>query len=133
MRLVSALLAALSLTLFAGSGVRAEDSGTLAWTIKPLTLYEGPGIAYSVLGAVEGKIRLRVDRCTYQWCQIHVGRDRGWVSRSDLNFGQYPRAPWSGPVLQYPSGGPGEVCLYEGHNYTGDSLCLKSGSVSRLS
>jgi hypothetical protein len=33
-------------------------------------------------------------------------------------------------VLQYPSGGPGEVCLYEGHNYTGDSLCLKSGSVS---
>ncbi len=123
-------LAGLLLIALGGPALSAE-TGTLAWTLKPLTVFEGPGTAYDVLGDVEGKIRLRVDRCTYQWCQVHTARVRGWVPRGELNFGQYPRAPWSGPVFNYKSGGPGEICLYEGRNYTGDALCATSGTVVR--
>ena len=82
----------------------------------------------NIAGDIEGKERLRVDRCTYRWCRVHLGSVHGWVSRDALSFGQEPRGPWTGPVLNYKTGGPGLICLFEGRNYTGDSLCYPSGT-----
>jgi uncharacterized protein YraI len=132
MRSVLFRLAALAgLLLACGATASAEETGTLAWTISDLTVYEGPGTAYDVLGGVPGKIHVRVDRCTYQWCQIHDASTHGWVWRDDLSFGTEPRGPFTGPILKYKSGGPGTVCLFEGHDYSGASICMHSGAVSR--
>jgi hypothetical protein len=131
MRFTSALLLAFSLLVFAAGGARAEETGTLAWTTRPLTLYEGPGRSYEILGNVGSQLRLRVDRCTYQWCQIHTDGARGWVWRMALNFGQYPIPLWARPTDGYKWGGPGQVCLFEGRNFTGASLCLRSGQRSK--
>jgi hypothetical protein len=53
---------------------------------------------------------------------------RGWVPRDSLSFGQEPRGPFTGPRLNYKYGGPGEICLYEGRNYTGAAVCMTSGT-----
>lgn len=122
---------ALSLALIAGfaAPAGAVQTGTPAWTLKPLVLLEGPGNAYDVTGEVEAEARVYVDRCSKLWCQIHVGKQRGWVDLYALAFGQEARPPLSGPRLNYKQGGPGSVCLYEGRNFTGASLCAASGFV----
>lgn len=124
---------ALSLALLFGFAVPASaiQTGTPAWTLKPLTLMEGPGYAYDVTGAVEAEARVYVDRCSKTWCQIHVHGQRGWVDLYALAFGQRPQPPFSGPRLNYKGGGPGTVCLYEGRNFTGNALCAGSGYVVR--
>lgn len=122
---------ALSCALLLGlaAPAAAVQTGTPAWTLKPLTLMEGPGNAYDVTGEVEAEARVYVDRCSRQWCQIHSGHQQGWVDLYALAFGQEPRPPLSGPRLDLKKGGPGTICLYEGANFTGDSLCAGSGFV----
>jgi hypothetical protein len=122
---------ALSLALLCGFALPAAalETGTPAWSLRPLTLLEGPGNAYDVTGEVAAEQRVYVDRCSKLWCQIHVGKARGWVDLYALGFGQEPRPPLSGPRLNLKKGGPGQVCLYEGRNFTGNSLCAKSGFV----
>lgn len=109
----------------------AVETGTPAWTIHDLTVYEGPGLEYDVVGDVSGDLQLRVDRCTYRWCRILTGSLSGWVSRDALSFGRHPRGPFTGPRLDYKYGGPGLACLYEGPNYSGDYVCLPSGTYRR--
>lgn len=106
----------------------AVETGTPAWSIRDLTVFEGPGAAYDIVGDIAGESRLRVDRCTYRWCRVRMGSVGGWVPRDALSFGQGPQGPFSGPKLNYGAGGPGLICLYEGRNYTGDSLCYGSGA-----
>ncbi len=124
---------ALSLAMLLGLALPAAavQTGTPAWTLKALTLMEGPGHAYDVTGEVEAEARVYVDRCSKLWCQIHVGHQRGWVGLYALAFGQRPQPPFSGPRLNYKKGGPGTVCLYEGRNFTGQALCASSGYVAR--
>jgi hypothetical protein len=124
---------ALSLALLAGFALPASavQTGTPAWTLKPLTLMEGPGKAYDATGEVEAESRVYVDRCSRDWCQIHVGHQQGWVGLYALAFGQEARPPLSGPRLNYPKGGPGSICLYEGANFTGASFCAGPGFVAR--
>lgn len=122
-RLIAALAALLALVLPAA----AIDTGTRAWLIDGQSLFEGPGAAYRVVGELGGETRIQVDRCTYQWCRIHAKGQRGWVDRDNISFGQEPRGPLTGPRLNYGSGDV--ICLYSGHNYTGDSLCSKPGTV----
>jgi len=105
----------------------AVQTGTPAWTLKALTLMEGPGNAYDVTGEVEAEARVYVDRCSKTWCQIHVGGQRGWVDLYALAFGQEALPPLSGPRLDLGKGGG--VCLYEGANFTGESLCAGAGFV----
>lgn len=123
-----AVLAALGATTLPASAI---DSGTPAWTKGGLTVYEGPGTAYDVIGDVEADIHVRVDRCTYQWCQMHTAGINGWVWRDDLDFGEHNLNLLGLPSAKFKSGGPGTVCLYEGHDYTGEALCLTAGKVSR--
>jgi uncharacterized protein YraI len=127
MRFASFLLGFLLLAFPAA----AIETGTPAWSTKALTVFEGPGPAYDIVGDISGKIRIRVDRCTYRWCLVRAEGVRGWVSRDAVAFGQEPKPPLSGPRLNYKSGGPGLVCLYEGRNYSGPSICLTSGTYRK--
>jgi hypothetical protein len=122
---------ALSLALLFGLAwpATALQTGTPAWTLKALTLMEGPGNAYDVTGEVGAEARVYVDRCSKTWCQIQANGQRGWVDLYALAFGQEARPPLSGPELNLKKGGPGTVCLYEGSNFTGNSLCASSGFV----
>lgn len=124
---------ALSLALLLGLALPAAalQTGSPAWTLKAQLLFEGPGTAYDVTGEVQAEARVYVDRCSKDWCQIHVGGQRGWVSLYALTFGQRPQPPFSGPRLHLKGGGPGTVCLFEGRNFTGEALCAGPGYVVR--
>jgi uncharacterized protein YraI len=122
-----AAIVLLALTAFA-TPAAAIDTGTPAWLIHTATLKEGPGRAYDIVGEMAGKSRIRVDRCSADWCKIHADGMRGWVRLYSISFGQEPRAPLTGPRLNYPSG-LGTVCFYTGHNYTGTAVCNNSGYV----
>lgn len=122
-RLLLSLAALLALSLPAA----AVETGTPAWLINGQSLFDGPGNAYDVVGELGDETRIRVDRCTYRWCQVHAGGQRGWVARDNVTFGQEPRGPLTGPRLDYPAGGT--VCFYTGRNFTGDSQCAAPGTV----
>jgi uncharacterized protein YraI len=109
------------------SAAAAIETGTPAWLINGQVLRAGPGAAYDVTGEIGGEARIRVDRCTYRWCQVRAGGARGWVSRDNVSFGQHPRGPLTGPRLDYPTGGT--VCFYTGRHFTGDHLCAAAGTV----
>lgn len=125
-RLAFIAAAAFALAL-AAIPAQAFETGSAAWLIKGEVLREGPGNAYDVVGELPGELKIRVDRCTWRWCKIHAEGERGWVSRDNVGFGQWPRGPLTGPKFDHPKGG--SVCFYEGANYTGASVCAKAGTV----
>ena len=102
---------------------------TDGWTTYSGTLHQGPGKMYDVTGSIEAGVRVRVDRCTEQWCQIHTRAVRGWLPQSNVSFGQKPDGLLVGPKFAIQRGGPGYVCFFDGANYTGHSVCAKSGKV----
>jgi len=107
----------------------AAMAASKAWSNVDLLLREGPGAVYDVTGQLPGEIRIGVDRCWNRWCKVRAKNQSGWVSIDEISFGQAPGGPFSGPKLNYPSGGPGRVCFYTGGNYTGTELCAESGFV----
>lgn len=117
------LFVLIALTLAGGTGAFASDTGygTPAYSTRPLTLFEGPGLRYQVTGAIDKDMALTVYRCSVLWCAVGNAQGKGWTGLGGLDFGV------PGPRWSYASGGPGQVCFYEGHNYTGPSLCLGSG------
>ena len=125
LRFVASALAGV-LALLAAPAM-AIETGTSAWLIKGQSLHQGPGNVYDIVGELEDAASVRVDRCTYRWCLVHEGHQRGWVSRDNISFGQHPRGPLTGPRLNYPSGAT--ICLYEGRHFSGASVCLKPGTV----
>lgn len=127
------LVASLSALVFMafGTAVVIAQTGTPAWSIRPLVLMEGPGSAYDVTGQIDGQERIYVDRCSKQWCRVHAHGEAGWTDLYSIAFGAVARGPLTGPRLNYKSGGPGLVCLYEGHNQTGASFCGEPGFVVR--
>ncbi|HEY0919228.1 SH3 domain-containing protein [Devosia sp.] len=133
MRLASRLAAiaalAIGLALAALPAQAGFATGSAAWLIKAETLHEGPGRAYDVVGQLPGETRIRVDRCTWRWCRIHAHGARGWVSRANVSFGQWPRGPFTGPKFHHPRGGT--ACFYEGRNYSGARVCARAGTVVR--
>jgi uncharacterized protein YraI len=128
-RLITAALTALVWFSLAGATVAAQI-GTHAWTRNAVTLYDGPGTEYDVVGDLADAIEVRVERCEPIWCRVSAGNHRGWMYRLALSFGQTDRGPLEGPKHNYGSGA-GTVCLYTGPNYTGESFCRNSGFVMR--
>lgn len=126
-------LAALSAValLALGTVAASAQSGTPAWSIRPLVLMEGPGHAYDVVGEIEADTRIRVDRCSKLWCRVHKGREAGWTKLWSIDFGDGPDSRYKFPKVGFNWGGPGVVCLYEGANFTGASICGKPGFRSR--
>ncbi len=131
MRRLLMLVAGIVALAIAALPAQALETGTPAWLIKDTTLREGPGNAYFAVGDADGERRLRVDRCSRNWCQIRGQGLKGWVSLDRLSFGQHPRGPFTGPRLDRPSGGPGQICLYTGTHYSGSRVCATSGTVVR--
>ncbi len=110
-----------------------QPTGSAAWTTDGWTnfdgqLYSGPGTRYDVTGTVAAGIRVRVDRCSKLWCQIHTGHLRGWLPLYNLSFGQHPDGWFAGPRFPTKAGG-GTVCFYTGGGFTGASFCASSGHV----
>lgn len=126
---LKALLALVSAVLMALAIAPAAQAGTPAWTISKLPVFAGPGARYDRVSTVPEGLHLSVVRCRPQWCEIDAGSAKGWVSRDNLSFGQYPRGPLSGPKLFIGRGGPGTVCLYSGTNYSGTEVCQGPGYV----
>jgi hypothetical protein len=126
---LAALAAILLLAL--GATAAAAQSGTPAWSKRPLVLMQGPGTEYKVVGEIEAEVRIRVDRCHKLWCHVHKGREAGWAKLYSIDFGEGPGGRYKFPKVGFNWGGPGQVCLYEGANFTGKSLCVKPGFRSR--
>jgi hypothetical protein len=127
MRLVVALLALLS--FFAAPALGASESGTQGWSLQNLTLRSGPGAAYAVTGEIPAKVAIKVLRCQRLWCNVDGEGGRGWTSKDNIGFGLVPE-DWLGTKSpDYPAGGPGQICFFEGTNYTGYSLCAGPGQV----
>jgi hypothetical protein len=122
-------LAAIAALLLPVAPAAAVETGTPAWSIAAATLFEGPGAEYDVVGDVDGKVRIYVERCSDRWCRIRAGGAHGWLSEDQVSFGRAPVGPFGGPQLNYKHGGPGTVCFYEGHDYSGASFCGDSGFV----
>ncbi|WP_417308174.1 peptidase inhibitor family I36 protein [Devosia sp.] len=128
---MKSLIAGLAAFLLLTFGASAIETGTPAWTNTTVTLTSGPGSVYPVTGTLEGKLRIRVDRCYKLWCLVRANGVKGWALEQYLAFGHEPWPTPFGPSFSYKSGGPGEVCLYSGANYTGTALCGGPGLVSR--
>jgi len=119
-RAVSAAIAALALLTIT---LAPASASTRAWSTSDMTLRQGPGAAYQVTGAIATDSRIQVHRCSRLWCLVEANGAKGWTSLSQISFGQGPKGPFEGPKLNYASGGPGQVCLFEGTNYSGASIC----------
>lgn len=126
-----ASLFALAFLVLGTVAASAVQVGTPAWSVRPLVLMEGPGHEYDVVGEIDGKVRIYVDRCSKQWCRVHAGRSAGWASLYDIAFGNVIRHPFTLAPIPYNSGGPGVVCLYEGRHFSGPSICARSGQRIR--
>lgn len=129
-RLGAAIGTALIWLAVLAGGAAAEETGTPAWTINGVTLYEGPGTEYDVVGDLEGDLAVQVERCMPIWCRVRGEGERGWMYRRALSFGQTSRAPLGGPKHNFGAGA-GTVCLYSGPGFTGTAVCRTSGYVSR--
>jgi hypothetical protein len=131
-RVFAGLILALSLALPATAVQPKGSAGwtTDGWTNFSGTLYHGPGVQYPVSGHVDEGIRIRVDRCSQLWCLIHTRSEQGWMSLSNISFGQGPwRAFVNFPRLPVRFGG--DVCFYTGANYSGAETCFHGGYVAR--
>ncbi|HVY50298.1 MAG TPA: SH3 domain-containing protein [Devosia sp.] len=130
LRLLAGFLLALSLAVPAAAVQPLGSAGwtTDGWTNFSGTLYHGPGTQYDVTGHVDAGIRIRVDRCSQLWCFIHTRDDRGWMSLSNISFGQGPWQPFvNTPKLPVRYGGG--VCFYSGADYSGRETCYAAGHV----
>ena len=133
---IRVVVLALAAALFVLPASAVQPTGSAAWTTDgwvsmPGALRSGPGPRYDELGSIAAGERVRVDRCTYRWCQIHTASIRGWLSLDNLSFGQAPDGLLAGPKFPTRRGGEGQVCFYDGSNFTGDSFCANSGRVIR--
>jgi uncharacterized protein YraI len=128
MRALSLALAVLVALVLPALAV--QPAGSKAWVIWESTVYAGPGTAYDTRGSAAAESAIRVDRCSGQWCQFHSADISGWIKKANVNFGLGPNKPFSGPRLNYPSGGA-DVCFYTGEGFTGTSFCVPAGHVVR--
>lgn len=130
MKLLKSLALAIGFGLSLFSPAMAEaDVGSHGWARLDLTLRSGPGAAYEVTGSIAENSAIRILRCQINWCVVDAGSERGWTSREALSFGAGPDGPLFVIRPDYPAGGPGTVCFYEGRNFTGAALCAGPGQV----
>lgn len=107
----------------------AAGVGTPAWSLINSSLSAGPGAAYpTTSGNVFEGQSVHVTRCTRRWCKI--ANSSGWLSIDHLSFGQTATGPLSGPKFDTGRGGNGNVCFFNGANFSGESICLPSGTVA---
>lgn len=108
----------------------ASGSGTSAFVLNSMVLYSGPGTNYpsAAIDVTQGQ-SVNISRCTLRWCQL--ANSNGWLSIDDLSFGQSAKGPFEGPKFATEQGGDGEVCFFDGANFSGASFCLPAGATAR--
>ncbi len=121
----AAMLAATLLALPAG-GALAGDTAT---TIDDVTLRLGPGVKYDVVSSMPEGTDVTVERCTMRWCRIDHQGNRGWAGIHDLGFGTSVGNGFFPPQLERTLRGSGTICFHTGDNFTGESVCSRSGRV----
>lgn len=125
-RLLTALAGVLLLAMAPALG--ASESGTHAWSSDPLTLRDGPGLAYAVTGSIAADLPIKVLRCEELWCAVDGPGGRGWTTKQFIVFG-LTSTDWPGGINpDYPAGG-GIICFYQGTNFSGGEFCVRSGRV----
>jgi uncharacterized protein YraI len=130
---IRVLIAAMLALFLAAPASAVQPTGSAAWTTDGWVsfsgeLRSGPGKQYRITGMVDEGVRVRVDRCSKRWCEIHTAAARGWVSLDNLSFGQEPDGWFAGPKFPTKRGN-GVVCFYSGEGFSGISFCAKSGRV----
>jgi hypothetical protein len=106
------------------------EAGTFAQSIRNATLRLGPGLNYPTAGDLGAKHEVEVQSCRFRWCLVVAGSAKGWVSVDDLSFGTEAKPElFAGPKLDLVLGGSGTVCFYSGQNFSGTSICSKTGRV----
>jgi hypothetical protein len=130
-KLIVAFALAAVAALFALPATAQTPYGSRAWANHDATLYAGPGRGYDPVGDIAGDSRIRVDRCQKLWCEVHAGRAHGWMSITNVSFGNAPHPFWVIPGVKVAFGGPGSVCFYDGANYTGRAECVGPGHSVR--
>ena len=124
-----ALVLAIATLALGGPSMAFSESGSHAWSTQQLDLRNGPGDVYDNVGFIEADVAIKVLRCQRLWCLVDEGSDRGWTPKRNIAFGR-TSTDWPGGIHpDYPSGGPGVVCLFEGTHYTGASVCAGPGRV----
>jgi len=126
---IAAVLSLMTLPALAVQPVGSAAWTDGGWTNYSSSLYTGPGTKYAEIGVVPGGLRVRVDRCTGVWCEIHAKNLHGWMSLGNISFGT---APWKfpDPTPRFPVKFGGSICFYSGYNYTGTEVCWRAGKVS---
>jgi len=111
------------------TAVQAHSPSNPAWALASITMQSGPGTRYAPTqsSVVKGQ-EIAVTRCTNRWCTIDGVE--GWLSMDNISFGQTASSAFSGPKFNTGRGGDGEICLFDGENYSGNSICLTSGNVA---
>ncbi|WP_240229955.1 SH3 domain-containing protein [Devosia lacusdianchii] len=128
-RLASLIVSLIALLAVAPPVFAGSDTGSHAWSTRPLVLRSGPGAAYGVTGEIAADVAIRVLRCQRLWCVVDGDGGRGWTGMGAIAFGR-TSTDWPGGINpDYPAGGPGSVCFFTGANYTGTSLCAGPGRV----
>ncbi|MCF6328036.1 MAG: peptidase inhibitor family I36 protein [Devosiaceae bacterium] len=112
------------------TAVQAHAASNPAWALASVSLQSGPGTRYNPTqsSVFEGQ-KIAITRCTNRWCTIEGSE--GWLSIDNISFGQTASSAFSGPKFNTGRGGDGEICLFDGENYSGSSVCLSSGNVAR--
>ncbi len=130
MRLITALLLTLAMAFaFPASGFAASEAGSHGWSRTELSLRSGPGPTYDAAGSIAAGLQIKILRCQKLWCLVDAAGSRGWTNAYHVDFGQSADWPLTGPELNYAIGGTGTICFYTGTNYSGRSLCARSGEV----
>lgn len=132
MRTCLALAATLLMLLTGAPAMALSESGSHGWSRDTLVLRDGPGDNYDSVGRIDGQQAIKILRCQKLWCVVDGPGGRGWARNGAIDFGQSPDWPLTGPVLNYPAGDEkGEICFYEGANFTGRFFCRGTGFVAQ--
>lgn len=106
----------------------ASETGSQGWSRTVLTLHSGPGLQYNATGQIPGEVAIKILRCQKLWCVVDGPGGRGWTRIGDVAFGKTPYSYFDSraPKRDYYGG---EMCFYEGTNYTGRSFCAHTGQT----
>ena len=130
MRSILALGLAFALCLLPATPALSETAaGSHGWSRETLVLRSGPGAAYDSPGEIPAEVAIKVLRCQKFWCNVDGPGGRGWTGKAAVDFGKDPYWPILDPDNEWPDLEGGQMCFFEGTNYTGRSFCAGTGEV----
>ncbi|GHC68827.1 SH3 domain-containing protein [Limoniibacter endophyticus] len=96
------LAAATAFGLLVSASVASAEPAVVTGNVNVRT---GPGTGYSRIATIQAGSEVEILRCTGNWCQIELGRLRGWMSANYLDRssgGYYRPVPPPPPPIYDP-------------------------------